>query len=414
LRAVTLRKSSTFGTGLPPVGRSFSLGEGQSNHFSYPRVFTNDCSLQKSSSIEQARFSAIQFASLSLVLCHRIVQRWNQTGQKRTGASDIVTHYLFPQPLALWILLGLTYLVVLVRITRTLASYFNISQFLSLFPALLVVAPSIAFKVAFTAADAPELFYFLQGDEVEWIQQAPLILLARVVFTGLAAIFLLLVTINFLSVKPSSKNSQSALLSATHALLSLLLITQSRTANVPLFAFMHIQLAALNSLPLTSSQVTISTLLLAHSSFFVFGNSNAISSIDLSNAYNGVSGYNVLGVGILVFIGNWAGPIWWAVAALTILAKQDSNQHSINIKSKKNPVKQKTQELNDGYDAYISLATLFAAGSLLSVMVACTAMRTHLFIWTVFSPKYLYSLSWTLGFQVLVNLGLNGALWSIK
>ena len=70
--------------------------------------------------------------------------------------------------------------------------------------------------------------------------------------------------------------------------------------------------------------VAITTLLLSHFSFFAFGNSNAISSIDLSNAYNGVSGYNVIAVGFLLFASNWAGPIWWACAGVCLLLEEDA------------------------------------------------------------------------------------------
>jgi ethanolaminephosphotransferase len=40
----------------------------------------------------------------------------------------------------------------------------------------------------------------------------------------------------------------------------------------------------------------------------------------------------------------------------------------------------------------------------MSVMAACTMLRTHLFIWTVFSPKYLYTLAWTILNHLFINL----------
>lgn len=51
-----------------------------------------------------------------------------------------------------------------------------------------------------------------------------------------------------------------------------------------------------------------------------------------------------------------------------------------------------------------ALFTFHIATSLVSVMAACTALRTHLFIWTVFSPKYLYSMAWATANHVLVNI----------
>lgn len=79
----------------------------------------------------------------------------------------------------------------------------------------------------------------------------------------------------------------------------------------------------LNTLRLPPTIITITTLLLSHFSFFALGNSNAISSIDLSNAYNGVSGYNVIAVGLLLFAGNWAGPVWWAAAGVCLLLEKE-------------------------------------------------------------------------------------------
>lgn len=121
--------------------------------------------------------------------------------------------------------------------------------------------------------------------------------------------------------------------------------------------------------------------------FFAFGGSNAISSVDLSNAYNGVSDYNFIVVGILTFISNWAGPTWWISAtALVVEVVQD---HSST------PIRAETNR--------IALLTFNTAFSLMSVMAACTLLRTHLFVWTVFSPKFLYSIAWA----VVNHIGLN-------
>jgi ethanolaminephosphotransferase len=130
--------------------------------------------------------------------------------------------------------------------------------------------------------------------------------------------------------------------------------------------------------------LTVTALLLQYSSFFVLGGSNAISSVDLSNAYNGIAGYNVLAVGILTFISNWAGPIWWVFAMAVVMSASSA------IKGK-------------AVFEHFALLTLFTAFSTLSVMVACMVLREHLFIWTVFSPKFLFTVAWVVGHQVLIN-----------
>jgi ethanolaminephosphotransferase len=207
-------------------------------------------------------------------------------------------------------------------------------------------------------------------------------------------------------------------------LLTLFLITQSRVTNIPLYFIFGSQDFILSSIRLTPTQITITTLLLGYTSFFAMGNSNAISSIDLSNAYNGVSGYNVLAVGILVFASNWAGPIWWSVTGLKMLAhidllpklqpeeKRPKREWVAKELDHLLPSGSKAIEKQDGsFSNHITLLTLFTSASVLAVMVACTLLRTHLFIWTVFSPKYLYAMAWSLAFHFFISIGLGGGLW---
>ena len=176
------------------------------------------------------------------------------------------------------------------------------------------------------------------------------------------------------------------MLQAFHDLLTLMLITQSRVSNIPLFLFFEVQFRLLTSFALSTTEITTTSLLYQYASFFAFGGSNAISSIDLSSAYNGVGDYNVLIVGILTFVGNWAGPLWWASATAILLLQRD----------RQDPMAELFHHVN--------LMTLFAVMSLLSVMGACTALRTHLFIWTVFSPKYLYVMAWCLAQHLCINV----------
>ncbi|CAG8440771.1 10235_t:CDS:2 [Diversispora eburnea] len=48
--------------------------------------------------------------------------------------------------------------------------------------------------------------------------------------------------------------------------------------------------------------------------FYSLGNSNSLASIDISNSYIGVNEYNMVIVGILTFLANWSGSIWWVLA----------------------------------------------------------------------------------------------------
>lgn len=178
-----------------------------------------------------------------------------------------------------------------------------------------------------------------------------------------------------------------------HDLFTLFLLTQSRATNVPIFLLLDVQYQALDYLRLSSIELTLTSLLFQYVSFFASGGSNAISSIDLSNAYNGVGGYNIVAVGILTFCGNWAGPLWWTSATALLISGRDE-QHQKWVR-------------------HLSLLSTFASSSLLSVMLACTALRAHLFIWTVFSPKYLYSMAWSMGQHFCINIGYGSLLFWI-
>ncbi|KAJ2493984.1 major facilitator super transporter protein [Coemansia sp. RSA 2050] len=131
---------------------------------------------------------------------------------------------------------------------------------------------------------------------------------------------------------------------------------------------------------------------LVNASFFALGNSNSLASLDLSNAYAGVSRYNEGVVGVLMFVSNWSGPLWWAAAALAALAlgKQGLTMRRV-------------------IDV-LAAVHLWQACALLMLSVVVTVLRTHLFIWSVFSPRYLYQVGWLVGFYVICAT-CGGLLW---
>lgn len=139
--------------------------------------------------------------------------------------------------------------------------------------------------------------------------------------------------------------------------------------------------------------MTITIILLQQTSFFTQGGSNAISSIDLSNAYNGVINFNVIAVGALTFIGNWTGPIFWTSASNLMLLRMNRTRK------------------DNFFFSHLAILTIFLLSSLTFTMAACIILRTHLFVWTVFSPKFLYSLAWSLGQHLCINVGLGSLLY---
>jgi ethanolaminephosphotransferase len=183
----------------------------------------------------------------------------------------------------------------------------------------------------------------------------------------------------------------TAIRNVLHESLTLCLMTQSRTTNIPLFIIFRAQKSILATMSLNGVETSITSILSQYMAFFCFGGSNSISSVDLSAAYNGVGSYNVFLVGVLTFLGNWAGPIWWVSATNLLLSDLNS----------------------EGKECHVALSTFHSAVSLFSVMAACTVLRTHLFIWTVFSPKFLYSIAWVTANHFFVNILTQGLSWLV-
>ncbi|CAK7231965.1 major facilitator super transporter protein [Sporothrix eucalyptigena] len=340
----------------------------------------------------------------------RLLRGWNQTGQKFAGEPDLVKTFLQPNPLLLWTLVTVTYASIALELVRGFASVFP--------PAIVAPAVSVlvlwalSFKLVFTFEDSPELVGSFASALVELITHldggstgpVTLITRARIVFVGLAlatgaAVYGIAVP------QKSGQVKRKPTVQILLPLYTLLAVTQSRTANIPLFLlfgfiyrFLARQLQQGDQF--TPTDLTTATLLLQFASFFAFGGTNAISSVDLSSAYNGISGFSAAAVGVLIFVSNWAGSIYWAVASVLLLLQLRQNATDASLSPPSNPWLQ-----------HVGLLTVFAAASAVAVMAACTALRTHLFVWTVFSPKYLYCIAWSLGMHLGVNLGLGGLLY---
>lgn len=180
-----------------------------------------------------------------------------------------------------------------------------------------------------------------------------------------------------------------------HHLYTVFAMTQSRATNIPLFLISNMLLYAIRPSELFVADITTTSILLQYTSFFAFGGSNAISSVDLSSAYNGIGSFNVVGVGFLTLVSNWAGAIFWTSATNVLLLQKYREGH------------------RQVWGHHLALLTIFVTISVAFVMAACTALRTHLFIWTVFSPKYLYSMAWSLGHHLLINVGFGSLLFWI-
>ncbi|KAK1832274.1 GPI ethanolamine phosphate transferase 2 [Podospora conica] len=331
-------------------------------------------------------------AAIFMLVSIRLMRAWNQTGQKFAGEPDIVKTFLYPHPLLLWSLVSMVY----IWLHRSLIHAFNgIPAPISYAALTGSVLAALSFKIHFTLSDAPELVVGFARTiaSLEFTRNQPLVSQARAVFLALAlaaavALFYILTRRRLSLTGPA--------VDALHHLLVLLALTQSRTTSIPLFLLFHLQHRLLAALDLPLLHLSTSSLLLQYASFFALGGSNAISSVDLSSAYNGVADYDAAVVGVLTFVGNWAGPIYWTSATTMLLLRKARREGGGAARV---------------WMGHVAVLTLFAACSVAAVMAACTVLRTHLFVWTVFSPKYLYCVAWSLGQHLVVNVGFGGVLF---
>jgi ethanolaminephosphotransferase len=154
-------------------------------------------------------------AIMALVI-HRVIRRWNQTGQKFAGAGDIVTSGIFHgnNSILLWLLIGGTYLDVTNRISKHIARnvvgldnplYRKVADpqpsdhhlIAGTLVSLPLVGTAFVFKLAFTAKDAPELTYGIATSLMAWVEEMDLVGLARMVFVGIALLFVWIVVAEY-------------------------------------------------------------------------------------------------------------------------------------------------------------------------------------------------------------------------
>ncbi|KAK7751347.1 major facilitator superfamily transporter protein [Diatrype stigma] len=319
--------------------------------------------------------SALPVALLATAV-FRVIRAWNQTGQKFAGEPDIVTMFLAPRPALLWCLVIASYSLVAGQLFRQLSiAGIPILVAGSLVSGLVLL--TLSFKLAFTIEDAPELVVgFARSTADIFVPDGgpDLVTRARAVFIGLGLTALWPVVM--LTVRPAAWTSKTC----------------------------------------GSLEISVTVLLLQFAGFFAMGGNNAISGVDLSSAYNGISDFNVVAVGVLILVSNWAASVWWMSAGnLMLLAGREPSPADAAIPKESGKTTKDSGQSRDGqwnvWKQHVGLLTVFTAASLVAVMAACTALRTHLFIWTVFSPKYLYSMAWSLGVHLGVNIALGGLLF---
>jgi ethanolaminephosphotransferase len=219
--------------------------------------------------------------ALMVLVIHRVVRRWNQTGQKFAGADDIVTSGIFHgnNSILLWSLIGATYMDVTVRISRHVSrsvATFDTNKgsrtpepqpteahrMIGTIAVLPLCGTAFVFKLAFTAKDAPELTSGITASLMGWIGTLDLVGLAQMVFGGLLLSFGWILfaehqrstrriqkclqghggtfPFSFLCIRHST-NDVVDLAIAFFDLTTLFLFTQTKAQNIPLYLLFRFQ-----------------------------------------------------------------------------------------------------------------------------------------------------------------------------
>lgn len=323
----------------------------------------------------------------------RIIRSWNRTGIQDPGGPPFV-RFLTTDAWGpfLWFCVVMAYGSVGERIWR--GTFRDLSPMAGFVFSFMIIMASMTFKinVAFFSMEYLPRFFHLavlaNADEPE-----KLISLARLSMfcVGVGVLY------ELSKLLTAERLSKFNLITNVSYLLEVLLLTQSRVYNIPLFILFNL---LRNSLKDAISRyhrsakekaviLCLFVIVVQHFTFFAFGGSNSLATIDLSNAYNGASSYDIILVGVLTFVSNWVGPVYWSIAGLSLLM-EDTTFYSLS------------RGTLLGLKTVITLVVF--SGVALGILVSCWIQKHHLFIWTVFSPKLLYAGAWILFQQTGIDI----------
>uniref|UniRef100_A0A0D3FB94 GPI ethanolamine phosphate transferase 2 C-terminal domain-containing protein n=1 Tax=Oryza barthii TaxID=65489 RepID=A0A0D3FB94_9ORYZ len=124
--------------------------------------------------------------------------------------------------------------------------------------------------------------------------------------------------------------------------------------------------------------------LLGLSGHFGLGNTNNLASIDVAGAFIGISSYSTVLSGILMFMITYGSPLLLYLGMVFYISVISSDDISTPHQSKWSCILDKMITLP------CLLPLLINSIALTSYTIVLLLMRNHLFVWSVFSPKYLY------------------------
>ncbi|KAL1540788.1 GPI ethanolamine phosphate transferase 2 isoform X2 [Salvia divinorum] len=117
---------------------------------------------------------------------------------------------------------------------------------------------------------------------------------------------------------------------------------------------------------------------------FGLGNTNTLATIDVAGAFIGMSSHSTVISGILMFIITYASPMLALLSTLMDVSMVDARTLANSQYVDFGHLLKETL----GYPCLVPLGLNSVV--LLAYTIVLLVMRNHLFVWSVFSPKYLY------------------------
>ncbi|KAL0461423.1 UNVERIFIED_CONTAM: GPI ethanolamine phosphate transferase 2 [Sesamum latifolium] len=131
---------------------------------------------------------------------------------------------------------------------------------------------------------------------------------------------------------------------------------------------------------------------------FGLGNTNTLATVDVAGAFIGISSHSTIISGILMFIITYASPMLALLSMLMGVSANDvrtvSNSQDVDFGH--------LLKTTLGYPCLVPLG--LNSILLLAYTIVLLGMRNHLFIWSVFSPKFLYVCATTVCVYVGVSI----------
>lgn len=372
--------------------------------------------------------------SSAVIIGLRVIKAWSNSGQKY-WLDDKIGLYLVRHPDVLWALVVLTY-VVNNMLTFTQGNFVSALNFFAgnaratdfkllgslIGFILLFVTMSVllSFKLVQYWADGHDvpawlswLYYWVltnydinphnpnAGDDKQLVGLILVQLSNALIYFMSTLLVVSLVSAKFKGIK-------GGYFSVFANFFTLYLIHHSRVENIPIFiAFAVVKYCFMRSISSIKLDVdyrllliSAFTLVVSNLLFFSMGFTNSLATVDLSNAYNGVLSYNLLLVGWLTFVSNFAGPLYWLFSSLqmifepsVILYQQPTTADLIYL----------PRICFQVLSVKLRFTFMFYLIAAVTLMALCVNLRFHLFIWLVFSPKILFFGVWAVFMNLFID-----------